>query len=138
MKYILSILVFCISGYVVVNTFDDKTIDAQQDSLNNIIIAPKLYCQLGVNNIEISAINTSNNQYKVTLNQILAKLYQDNDNVLAELIAPSGIFDIKSKILTINEGLLIQSNKFNIKSESCIIHIDDNLVVFYKPKVEIL
>ena len=57
---------------------------------------------------------------------------------MAYLITQDGIFNIKSKILSMNQKLLLKSEKFTLESTSCDIRINDNLVVFYKPKIEIL
>lgn len=137
MKYILMIiLLLCIGTYLSFNRVDDQknTVDHN----HNMIIEPKLYSKVGENYIEISATNGQNNEYKVILNQISAILYQDDQNILANLTTPLGIFDIQSQILMINQGLSVKSNKFNLESASCTIKLNSHSIVFYKPKVEIL
>jgi len=141
MKYILTILILSIVGYVSLNRSDNKSqsdMDIDQNHSQNIIIEPSLYSKLGTNHIEISAKQAINDKYKIILDKISAKLYQEHDKILARLIAPTGVVDIESKILIIDQGLLVQSDKFSRASESCMIIMNDNAVVFYKPKVEIL
>jgi hypothetical protein len=136
-KYIfILIIILGIALYMSFNQGEISSENIDQMHLENSIIEPKLYAKLDIGNIEISAKSARNDLNKVTLNEISVKLYQHNQAILADLTAQIGVFDIESKVLTINQGLSVRSEKLHIESASC--KMNNNSIVFYKPKVEIL
>lgn len=106
--------------------------------LENFITEPKLYGKLGDMYMEISAKSGNKRDGDLLLKDILGKLYGENNNLLISLTSGSAIFDIESKVLTVNQELSVESQNFNLKSLWCQLKLDSNSVVFYKPKIEVL
>ncbi len=131
-------IILGIGLYMSSDKINSQSKDVKLSRLESLVSEPKLYGKLCQLHIEISAKSAKNTDNKVFLEEISARLYGDNESILAYFTTQDGIFNIKSKVLLINQKLLLNSEKFKLESESCDISIDDNLIIFYKPKIEIL
>ncbi len=135
MKLFFTVIIL---GLVIFISLDKQPQIISINHMENFVTEPKVYGKLGDIYIEISGKIARNSDNKVFVEGISTKLYGENQVVLGNLSASSGIFDIQSKIFFIKKKLLINSEKFKLESQSCKLYLDSNLVVFYKPKLEIL
>ena len=140
--FIINVTIFCLAlgliSYMSVDKIQNQSRNEKINQEENIITEPKLYGKIGNAHIEIAAESAKSSDNKVFLEEISATIYGENQDILWNLSTKSGIFDLQSKALFINQKLLLRSNKFNLESTSCEITLDSDSVVFYKPKVEIL
>lgn len=137
MRYI--ILIFFALGLAIYISIDKN--QSQNVNINqgeNIITEPKLYGKIGNTHIEITAGSGKSIDTQVLLEEISGTIYSKNQKILGNFSTKSGIFDVQSKVLFINQKLFLKSEKFNLESTSCKITLDSNSVIFYKPQVEIL